>query len=412
MAVDASRRLYPPPNLMISEARILALLADLESASVERTRSQTDTAKFCEAICAFANDMPGRGERGYLLIGADDRTGEPTGIRASDELLRNLAGLAENGNILPPPAIAVGRVSLSDGRGDIVVVEVQPSDLPPVRYRGRVWIRRGPRKAIANEAEEAILLERRTAHVRSFDVRPCRDACLEDLAVDLFLNNYLPLAVDPEILAENHRPLKEKLATLRFYDLKSDCPTHAGLLLFGKDVLSWLPNAFVQYVRFEGVELSDEIAFEKQFLGDLLTMTRDLAAFVGLLSARRPERVSSLAERAVSEYPEIALRELLVNAILHRSYEAPAPVRFYQFDDRIEIQNPGPLFGLATPENFPSQTSYRNPVLAEAMKTLGIINRFGRGVYRAQSALERNGSPPAEFIYGDTHFGVIIRKPQ
>ena len=89
--------------------------------------------------------------------------------------------------------------------------------------------------------------------------------------------------------------------------------------------------------------------------------------------------------------------------------EAPQPVRFYQYSDRIEIQNPGPLYGLARPENFPTQTSYRNPVLAEAMKTLGAVNRFGRGVERAQAALGKNGSPPAEFIFGDMHFGVTIR---
>lgn len=212
-------------------------------------------------------------------------------------------------------------------------------------------------------------------------------------------------------MAENHRSIEEKLATLRFFDLRRNSPTHAGILLFGKDVLSWLPNAYLQFVRFSGTSLSDDIVFEKRFVGDLLSLVRDLVTFAGLLSADRPERKSALEERTVSDYPEVALRELLVNAILHRSYEAPAPVRFYQFADRIEILNPGPLYGLATRENFPSQTSYRNPVMAEAMKTIGIINRFGRGVYRAQSALARNGSPPAEFIYGETHFGAIVRKP-
>jgi ATP-dependent DNA helicase RecG len=99
-----------------------------------------------------------------------------------------------------------------------------------------------------------------------------------------------------------------------------------------------------------------------------------------------------------------------MNAVLHRSYELPQPVRFYEYADRIEIQNPGPLYGLARAENFPVQTSYRNPVLAEAMKTLGAVNRFGRGVARAQAALEKNGSQPAEFVFGEHHFGVTIRR--
>ncbi len=90
-------------------------------------------------------------------------------------------------------------------------------------------------------------------------------------------------------------------------------------------------------------------------------------------------------------------------------YDAPAPVRFYQYSDRIEIQNPGPLYGAARPENFPAQTSYRNPVLAEALKTLGAVNRFGRGVERARAAVAKNGNPAPEFFFGDTYFGATIR---
>ena len=57
---------------------------------------------------------------------------------------------------------------------------------------------------------------------------------------------------------------------------------------------------------------------------------------------------------------------------------------------------------------FPSLNSYRNPVIAEALKTLGAINRFGRGVERAQVVLAKNGSPAATFEFGDTYFGVTI----
>jgi ATP-dependent DNA helicase RecG len=98
--------------------------------------SVNDNAKFSQAICAFANDMHGSRLPGFLLVGADDKTGAPSGLKATDELLRNLAGLVSDGNILPPPAVVVYRVALSSGRGDIAVVEVQPSELPPVRYKG------------------------------------------------------------------------------------------------------------------------------------------------------------------------------------------------------------------------------------------------------------------------------------
>jgi ATP-dependent DNA helicase RecG len=393
---------------MITEPELLVLLADLESFRVERTVSINDTNKFSQAVCAFSNDLPASRLPGYLLIGADDKTGKPAAIRVTDELLRNLAGLSTDGNILPAPAIAVYRMTLSSGAGDIAVVEVQPSDLPPVRFRGQTWIRRGPRKGIANETEESILIERRTAAARTFDAQPCIGASLADLALDLFTNTYRPMAIDAETIAENHRPVEHQLASLRFFDLARNYPTYAGLILFGKDLTSWLPNAYVEFVRFDGARLADEVTAQKRFQGDLLSVVRDLASYVKLITDTRPVRTSSLEETLVSDYPEAAIRELLMNAVLHRSYEAPQPVRFYQYSNRIEIQNPGPLYGLARPENFPAQTSYRNPVLAEAMKILGAVNRFGRGVERAQAALQRNGNPPAEFIFGELHFGVTV----
>lgn len=395
---------------MITESILLEMLHDLESFRVERTISTTNTDKFAEAVCAFANDMPGSRMPGYLLIGVDDQTGTPCGLQVTDQLLQRLGALASDGNILPSPAIMVYHIGLSSGDGDIAVVEVMPSDLPPVRYKGRTWIRRGPRRAIANDAEESILIERRTAAARTFDAQPCAGAGLSDMAIDLFMNTYRPLAIDAETIAENHRPIETQLASLRFFDLGRNQPTNAGMLLFAKDITGWLPNAYVQYVSFDGATLADDVADEKRFMGDLLSIIRDLRAWVGMITRNRPVRSSELEETMVADYPELAVRELLMNALLHRSYEAPAPIRFYQFADRIEIQNPGPLYGAARPENFPRQTSYRNPVLAEAMKTLGAVNRFGRGVERAQAALTRNGNPPAEFEFGDTYFGATIRR--
>ena len=87
-----------------------------------------------------------------------------------------------------------------------------------------------------------------------------------------------------------------------------------------------------------------------------------------------------LRESTVRDYPPAAVRELLNNAIMHRWYEAAGPVRLHWFSDRIELQSPGGLYGEARPENFPRRNAYRNPVLAEAMKVLGFVNRFGRGV--------------------------------
>ena len=131
---------------------------------------------------------------------------------------------------------------------------------------------------------------------------------------------------------------------------------------------------------------------------------------MSLPAQSHPVAESAFRERAETDYPSAAVRELLLNAIMHRSYESNAPVRFYWYDDRIEIQNPGGLYGMASPENFPRQTDYRNPVLSEALATLGYVNTFGRGVIRAQEAMRNNGNPEAEFTFEPSHVLATIRR--
>ena len=381
---------------MISFEELRGLLTDLESERVERTESAGNTNKLAQAVAAFANDLAGTGLPGYLIVGAKDN-GELAGLQVSDQLLQNLGALRSDGNIVPLPLIAVSRFSL-DG-GEVAVVEVQPSDLPPVRYKGQVWIRVGPRRGIASEQEERVLTEKRVSHARTFDAQPCRDSGLADLALDLFRYGYLTEAVSTEVLRENHRDIAAQLASLRFFDLRNHCATNAGILLFGKNPLAWLPGAYVQFLRIDGRELADDVVLEKSLSGDLLTVLRELDLLTEVQLAQRPVPGSVLQERIESDYPAEAVRELLMNAVLHRSYESTAPVRYYWFQDRIEIQSPGGLYGEASPENFPHQTSYRNPVIAEAMKTLGFVNRFGRGVTRCQAALQKNGHRKADFHF-------------
>ncbi len=92
-----------------------------------------------------------------------------------------------------------------------------------------------------------------------------------------------------------------------------------------------------------------------------------------------------------------ALRELLLNAYMHRDLRGNGPIRFYEFEDRIEIMNPGGLYGNSRPENFPRINDYRNPLIASAFKTLGYVNMFNRGVKEVQTQLKENGNPPADF---------------
>lgn len=131
----------------------------------------------------------------------------------------------------------------------------------------------------------------------------------------------------------------------------------------------YFPGAYVQYVRFKGVDRAGEIINEHKFGNNLCHDLIKIDAFVETsVSQKRPIPISVLREETVANYPYWATRELLMNAIMHRDYETNAPIQFYEYDDRIEIQNPGGLYGKVSPENFPNVSDYRNPFIAEAMK--------------------------------------------
>ena len=173
---------------MITKDEIQELLHSTETYRVERTTSTGDMDKFQEAICAFANDLPNSRKNGYLILGAYDN-GELSGLKVTDDLLKKIAAIRSNGNILPIPVMSVDRFQFSEG--DLLVAEVSPSDLPPVRYRGRTFIRIGPRRDIATEAEERILAERRMSFMATFDTMPCLAAKLNDINTDLLRTKYL-----------------------------------------------------------------------------------------------------------------------------------------------------------------------------------------------------------------------------
>ncbi len=390
---------------MLNEEQLRSLLADLESDRVERTLSVNNTDKFGQAICAFANDFPNYRKPGYLIIGASD-DGQPNGLIVTDELLQNLAALRSDGNIQPLPAITVSKHALVEG--DLAVVEVLPSDLPPVRYKGKVWIRVGPRRATASEQEERLLSERRISFARSFDALPCLESTLADLSEERFYLSYLRRAVAEDVIAENRRPFKLQLASLRLFDLKQDCPTNGGILLLADNPTYYLPGAYIQFVRYAGFDMGSDVIDEKRAMGDLHTILQTLDLLIDVSLRQYPVPVSALREEIVGDYPKVAVRELVINAVMHRSYQSNAPVRLYWFADHIEISNPGGLYGEASPENFPYAVGYRNPVIAEAIRVLGYTNRFGQGVLRAQKALEINRNPPARFIFDPHYFSVQI----
>lgn len=168
-----------------TQTQLEAMLADLESELVERKESlQGDNPrKIRQAVCAFANDLPDHQCPGVVFVGASD-AGAPTGLAITDELLLQLADVKTDGNILPPPTLTVDRRVLLGT--PVAVVTVMPSDTPPVRHRGRIWIRVGPRRAVASAQDERILNEKRRHRDPHFDAQPVPTASVADLDVRRF----------------------------------------------------------------------------------------------------------------------------------------------------------------------------------------------------------------------------------
>lgn len=380
---------------MITINELQELLHSTETYRVERTTSTGDMDKFQEAICAFSNDLPNSRKNGYLIIGAYDN-GTLSGLKVDDALMKKIAAIRSDGNILPLPIMSVERFEFPDG--DLLVAEVSPSLLPPVRYRGRTFVRIGPRRDIATEAEERILLERRTSYMATFDAMPCLGATINDVDVNYIKQDYLPQVIDTEVLASDKRDMKEQLASIHLYDLTHDCPTNAAIILFGNNPRHFLPGFYIQYVRFAGKAIGGQVLNEKRFQGPLYRLLPELELFVSnAIITQRPVAISLFREKAVINYPNNALRELLMNACMHRDYQSNMPVRLYQFDDHIEIMNAGGLYGEARPENFPTVNDYRNPIIAEAMKEMKYVNMFNQGIRRVQEMLRENNNEEAVF---------------
>ena len=393
---------------MVERADIEQILAGGESARVEFTESLNNTDKHCRAICSFANDMDGSGRPGHLIIGVG-RDGRPAGSKITERFLEALAANRNNGQILPVPDIHVDKFAL-DG-GDVAVVTVNPSDAPPVRFKGEVCIRTGPTGGVATPEQERRLSERAVDRVRTWDMRGCVGATLGDMALDIFTLAYLPNAASPKVLAENGRSIEEQLSSLRFYNRARGCPTNAAVLLFGRDPAAFFPGAYVQYVKYEGTSQATRVLGERRIAGDMLTVFRDLDSLAEQLAGRRPVRGSGLRETTVADYPAVAMHELFINSVIHRNYDgSTTPVSINEYSDRVEITNPGSLYGDLTRRQFPHGTSYRNPVLAEAAKVLGFANQFGRGIAVVQAELERNGSPKLDYTIGENHMLMVVRR--
>jgi ATP-dependent DNA helicase RecG len=399
----------------IGDKELRAILTEMESDCIERKESFNGDApkKLRQAICAFANDLPNHKAPGYALIGVDD-TGRLVGLDVTDELLRQISDIKTDGNILPLPSMTVER-RVIDGKS-LVLISVMPSEAPPVQYDGRIWIRTGPRRATASKQDELILNEKRRHKDLPFDIHPLSSSELSDLDKHYYESEYLPASIARDVLDANDRTYEQRLSSSKMTVAADETtPTVLGHLVVGVRTRDFIPGAYIQFLKFDGVDLASDITDEMVIDGRLADITRRVDEKMRAHNTVAVNLVAGDKEIRTEAYPITALQQLIRNAILHRTYESTnAPVKINWFSNRVEIWSPGGPFGVVTSATFgqPGYTDYRNPHIAESMKSLGLVQRFGVGIQTARAALLRNGNRPLDFEIAESAINVTIWKKE
>lgn len=393
---------------MLSDEELLALLRGGESDRVEFKRNANDRDEIRKNICALANDLPDHRQAGVIFVGIED-DGACANLAITDELEQKLSQMRDDGKILPFPSFDVQKRTL-DGC-EVLAVIVQPATAPPLRFEGRVFVRSGARTVQATPEDERRLVEKqRRIASRPFDLHPVYGATIDDLDLEFFKQVYLPNAIALDVLSQNQRSIEQQLASLGLTTIDR-LPTVTGLLVCGKEQRTFIPGAYVQFVRYSGTQLTSPIRTNQEISGKISEMTERLDDIFAANINIALDLTSQLREQRIPDYPIVALRQLMINALMHRTYEGThAPVRLYWFEDRLEIQSPGGLYGLVASAGIESGiTDYRNPDLASAMKYLGLVQRFGVGIQIAQQALAENNNPPLEFTVSAASVLATVR---
>ncbi len=379
----------------------------IESARIEFKGgwdAQTTAWQVLRTICAFANDLHNL-NGGYIVIGVDEQGGQALRpVRGLEDgrieaIQKWLRGQCRRIDPVYQPILSPERV---DGRV-ILVVWAPGSDSRPHRCpesgKGpfRHWVRLGPETVDVERCGLLQQLLQLTARV-PFDDRRASGARIEDLRegkVREFLHDIRSGLLEEKSARQLYRKMRIAVP-VNGHDL----PKNIGILMFAEDPEIWLPGARIEVVRFSTAAGGDTIE-ERIFRGGLHEQLRNaLRHLEGLVGRTIVKQDHSFQAGSWVDYPLSAIREALVNAVYHRSYEAdvPEPVKVFLYPDRLTVtSHPGPVPGLR-PEHFRPQAPTpsvpaRNRRIGEFLKDLGLAEGRGTGLPKLFQTMRDNGSP-------------------
>lgn len=399
---------------------------DLLSGGVESARLEFkatwdpkgNASQILKTLSAFANDLQNL-NGGYIVIGVDESDGVAVrpvrGVPPDtlDQVQKQIRGQCRR---LEPDYLPLFCPVRVDDR-HLLVLWAPPSDIRPHqapdgdRGERKYYVRIGCETVEARGDVIRQLVEQ-TARV-PFDDRLNREATSEDLRITLvreFLRD-----IGSDLLAEAS---SERIyASMRIVRPMNGhaAPTNAGLLFFSEDPRRWFRGARLEVARFEDGAGGNTIE-ERVFLGPLHHQVRQCLMYLQNLTTTRILKRGFETRRWV-DYPGQALREAVVNAVYHRSYEPsfPEPTKVYLYPDRVEvISYPGPVQGIElfhlTGEIAPPPVASRNRQIGEFLKDLRLAEARGTGMPRIFRSMRENGSPEPrlDFDSGRTYFRVTL----
>lgn len=368
------------------------LISGGESQTLELKRSTASLSRVGETLCAFLNGVGGK-----VVIGVTD-AGEIVGQEISDKTRREIAAMLDR--FEPPVSVAIATIGLPESHRELLVMDASPQEESrPFIFDGRPYQRvQTTTSVMPQERYEALLFERSHARHR-WENRPAVGVQIEELDREEILRTREAAIRQRRISAGTSIDVGDVLDRLGLR--RGEVITQAAQILYGTRFLPDYPQGMLKLGRFRGTKITGEILDNRQDHLHAFAIVREAMAWLDRtlpLAAHFP-RGRIFREDRLPVPPE-ALRETLLNAVMHRDYSAAGSyVAVAVFDDRLEIRSIGRLPRGVTIESLSGShpSVLRNPLIAEAFHRTGAVEVWGRGTNRIIEACERHGIPIPTF---------------
>jgi ATP-dependent DNA helicase RecG len=376
---------------------------ETESAFLEFKREVPKNDQIIKTIIGFCNQKGGK-----LILGvADDRTivGLPESM--IEHLLESLDhAIFEACHPTIIPVISQQRF------GDKIVLVISVSvGMSKPYFRKSEGVNRGTFVRIGRSTVKATpeMIEELKWQSHNIDfeklaVYRAKIDCIDEQLVQKFLDfrkNQAKAVVSQEIMRSYSLIVEEHH---EFY------PTHAGILLFGKDPQFYHSEAMIICCHFKGTEGREAIA-SIDCVGTLINQYHQAHNFI-LSRLSHSFTIQGMIREEKLEIPEVAFREALLNLLIHRNYYLPSPSKILIYDDRVEFFSPGNFWGpIKTDQLLKGMTYLRNPAICKVFRESGLVEKMGTGFIQIFQSYERWGLEKPQIIEGDNFVKCVLPRP-